>query len=91
MSRLTLSEFIETALDYDWTLESVKKAENNSRLIMTLTAHFGEIILQFDAANFSGETEVIISRKREIIITEKAKNLDFCVGSIAIKFDDEDY
>lgn len=91
MSNLTLSSFIESALDYDWTLESVKKAENNSRLIMTLTAHYGEIILQFDAVNFSGETEVIISRKREIIITEKAKNLDFCVGSIAIKFDDEEY
>lgn len=90
MGKLTLSEFIETALDYGWTLESVKMAEDNSRLIMTLTAYYGEIVLQFDTADFSGETKVNISRKGETIITEKAKNLGFCVGSISIEFVDEE-
>ena len=86
---LTLSSFIETALDYDWELTSVKEVEKKIR--MTLTTHYGEIVMQFSCANFSGDTEVVILRKGELIITDKAKNLDFCVGSIAIKFDDEEY
>ena len=86
------NDFIESALDYDWELDSVKNGgPEKNKLIMTLKAHYDEIALQFDAVNFSGETDVLVYRRKNIIITEKAKNLDFCVGSIAVKFDDEDY
>lgn len=91
-SKLTLNNFIENALNYDWELDSVKNGgSEKTKLIMTLKAHYGEISLQFDAVNFTGDTDVLVYRKRDIIITEKAKNLDFCVGSIAVKFDDEEY
>lgn len=91
-NKLTLNDFIEVALDYDWELESVKnEGPEKSRLIMTLKAQYGDIILQFDAVNFSNETQVIVYRRRNIIMKEKAGNIDFCVGSIAIKFDDEGY
>lgn len=88
-NRLTLSEFLNELLNCDWTLETIKYDGLNNP-IMILTSPYQNGMIQFETTNFSGDTEVIVSRNRKPVISEKAKYLSVYSTDITVSFGDEE-
>ena len=84
----TLSDFIADASEYGWRIRDVRMVDGKPK--MTLISESEEVLICFNAENFSGETEIVISRGHKAIVIDSAKNIEFNVKSIGIRTDSEE-